>query len=456
MIPFFVADRPMSLRLLKGLPLRKYSNVRIGIMAHANTTLNFQQALRQYPCDDLEHCDVIGSPCRHKENIPRCPIRRYVLSHTVKMCDSGIFTREGATLTYDQLFQAYVRMGIEYGVMIDVFRDPQATLESAKEALAAHKPYAGKFHLVGVAQGRTVEEYLGSYQSLKEMGFTHVAVGGLLRRVGTSVRYTQVRDEAFLYEVLSALRARYSDDWLFALGCFHPSRLAEFNTYGVWGDYKGWIFQYNKVDDELDGLLKTLENNDLQHLHPVERGSSVAVLARLEQAMSLRTKLMTQKQETHSKLVAGRTKVRENLTWLYHMLRTQHPETAALLKPILTHALLDDTEDRRIRLAVELLEKPHRSRGSELLSYIQDTRALKDRSNTLERRIRIVNGGIAERAEDAASALPPLASTCQDIIHLINTSERDHRFAQVRHDITSRILSPLKQMMAQQSSSPLT
>ena len=37
-IPFFVADRPMSLRLLKSLPLQNYPNVRIGIMAHANSS----------------------------------------------------------------------------------------------------------------------------------------------------------------------------------------------------------------------------------------------------------------------------------------------------------------------------------------------------------------------------------------------------------------------------------
>ena len=53
MIPFFVADRPMSLRLLKGLPLQSYPGVRIGIMAHANTTLNFQHTFRRYPCDSL-------------------------------------------------------------------------------------------------------------------------------------------------------------------------------------------------------------------------------------------------------------------------------------------------------------------------------------------------------------------------------------------------------------------
>ena len=107
MIPFFVADRPMSLRLLKGLPLQNYPGVSIGIMTHANTSLNFQRTLSQYPCNDFDFCDAIGGPCKYKDNMNECPVREYILSHTIKMCDSGIFTREGAKLSYKELFDTY-------------------------------------------------------------------------------------------------------------------------------------------------------------------------------------------------------------------------------------------------------------------------------------------------------------------------------------------------------------
>src|SRR2546425_1365996 len=163
MMPFFVADRPMSLRALKGLSLQAYPNAHIGIMAHANTSQNFQQIFRAYPCDDMHYCDAVGGPCQHKNDIDSCPVRQHILKHTIKMCDSGIFTREGATLTYEQLFNTYRRMGVKFGIMIDVFRDPQKTLESAKEALQFYEPFKEDFILVAVAQGKTIEEYIKNY-----------------------------------------------------------------------------------------------------------------------------------------------------------------------------------------------------------------------------------------------------------------------------------------------------
>jgi hypothetical protein len=201
-VPFFVADRPMSLRLLKGLPLQNYPNARIGIMAHANTSLNFQHAFHEYPCDNFDYCDAVRGPCQHKDDISDCPVRKYILDHTVKMCDSGIFTREGATLNYQELFEAYVRMGVEYGIIIDVFRDPAATLESAKEALQVYESFKGQFNLVGVAQGTSEEEYVKNYEDLKALGYTYIAIGGLLRKVEKTARYAQVRDQNFMYNVL--------------------------------------------------------------------------------------------------------------------------------------------------------------------------------------------------------------------------------------------------------------
>ncbi len=193
MIPFFVADRPMSLRIIKGLPLMDYPNASVGIMAHANTSTNFQWALRKYPCENFDYCDAVGGPCKYQDNFEACPERRYILKHTVKMCDSGIFTREGATLTYRELFDAYVRMGVEYGIMIDVFRDKDATLDSAAKALELYHRYKDEFNLVVVSQGESIDEYRECYDSLKKMGFKYIAIGGILRRVEGTVRFRSSR-----------------------------------------------------------------------------------------------------------------------------------------------------------------------------------------------------------------------------------------------------------------------
>jgi hypothetical protein len=42
LIPFFVADRPASLHILRGVML-KYPRIKVGIMTHAFTTQNFSK-----------------------------------------------------------------------------------------------------------------------------------------------------------------------------------------------------------------------------------------------------------------------------------------------------------------------------------------------------------------------------------------------------------------------------
>ncbi len=258
MVPVFVADRPNHLQMLASLPLAAYPAATIGIMANAQTSAPFRQRFRAYPCLDARACLAIGAPCPCWQEQESCAVRRYILAHTIKMCDSGAFKRGGVQVGYEQLYRLYCEMGTAFGIMIDRLGDRQATLASAEQALLAYEPFRGQFVLVGVAQGSTIEEYLSCYRELKQMGFTHVAVGGLLQKIPGSARYTQVRDEAFMFGVLAALRAEHPTDWLMALGTLHPSRLARLRQLRVWADYKGWLFQYESKQQTLTVLLDTL------------------------------------------------------------------------------------------------------------------------------------------------------------------------------------------------------
>ena len=74
-------------------------------MAHANTSQNFRNAFRDY-----SHQRV------------------------VKMCDSAIFDERRDKTSYADLYARYEEMGADYGVMIDVLRDSDATLKSASKA----------------------------------------------------------------------------------------------------------------------------------------------------------------------------------------------------------------------------------------------------------------------------------------------------------------------------------
>ncbi len=215
-IPFFVVDRPMSLKLLEFCEIDKLP-FKIGLMGHANTSDNFQRLFREF----------------NGKNI-------------IKMVDSGVFSKEGCKFSYEDLFKIYERMGADFGIMIDVLKNKDETLNSAKEATKVYYSGNYNFELVGVAQGNTPEEYLECYQRLREeLGFRYIGIGGLLKKVENSSRYVRVKDEKFLETVIRRIRESYPHDWLFLLGCYHPKRIPLFRKYRIFGsDYKGWILNY--------------------------------------------------------------------------------------------------------------------------------------------------------------------------------------------------------------------
>lgn len=245
-IPFFVADRLVSLRIIKSSGLHKY-DVKVGIMGHANTSKHFQELFRKYPCSDDDFCDLVKNSCPYNHDLNKCSIGTLIKSRTVRACDSGVFTKNGCDRNYKDLFEIYQNMDADYGIIIDYLKDKKKTIRSASKALKEYKKKDYSFKLIGVAQGNTPEEYLECYDGLRKMGFKHIAIGGLLKKLENTARYTRVRDEAFLYNVIKTIRDKYPDDWLFVLGCYHPKRHDKFNEFNVFGgDYKGWIFNYQK------------------------------------------------------------------------------------------------------------------------------------------------------------------------------------------------------------------
>ena len=239
LVPFLVADRRASLRIIRKIPFVHYSGP-VGLMSHANTTETFQETFRRYPCGPAL-CDA-SSP-----GTQICKACGALSHRVVKMVDSGVFTKEGCAKDYESLFKIYERMGADYGIVIDVLKDRRATIRSARRAMSTYRKLRPRFKLVGVAQGRSVKEYLSCYRSLRNLGFKHIAVGGMLAKRANTSHYDYVRSRNKLFETLALIREAYPHDWLFALGCYHPKRHLQMERLGVWGsDYKGWIFSYEK------------------------------------------------------------------------------------------------------------------------------------------------------------------------------------------------------------------
>lgn len=244
LIPFFVADRPASLQLLSNVKLAN-PNINMGIMSHALTTKNFWKLNKNFP--------FINNTNQSFEN------KKFLSDRIIKIADSGIFNKNGCNLNYNELFKIYNALGVEYGIIIDVLKNSEATIKSAALALKVYNRYKRyyKFKLVAVAQGNTLEEYLDCFNNLRE-NFEHIAIGGLLRKRENSARFVTVRNEKFMYDIISAIKKDFSPEWLFILGCYHPKRHKKFEKLGVWGsDYKGWIFNYKSKLD----TLETVNNN---------------------------------------------------------------------------------------------------------------------------------------------------------------------------------------------------
>lgn len=251
-IPFFVVDRPASLLILKGIFL-KYSNIKVGLMSHAFVSKNFQNIFKEFPYNiPLLYED---ETLNKNEDI--------LAEHLIKMCDSGVFSKNGCYIDYEELFNIYEKMSVDYGIMIDALRDSRATIESAERALRAYNKRKYRFKLVAVAQGREIDEYLECYAKLQS-NFEYIAVGGLLKKIENSARYVRIRDEVLLYKVLYSIKKEFSPNWIFALGCYHPSRHKKFEELGVWGsDYKGWIFNYDRKERILSDIHNFLLSFEL-------------------------------------------------------------------------------------------------------------------------------------------------------------------------------------------------
>ena len=215
LIPFCVADRPISLSIVKGVSLP--SGMKIGIMSQAATTSEaFKKLFALYPY----RTEVIYSNGE--------PTDLVIKRQTVKMVDSGIFGKSGCSLTYEELFRDYRTMKTDYGIIIDVFGDCDETVRSARKALKEYDEEQDRFKLVGVAQGQDICDYLRCYEKLAVMGYTHIALGGLLRKRKNTVRYAHVRGGTFLEKQLKELRKYFDPEWLYLLGVFHPKRVQLF------------------------------------------------------------------------------------------------------------------------------------------------------------------------------------------------------------------------------------
>ncbi len=244
MIPFFAVDRPVSLEILKGL-FFKYPNLHFGLMTHANVSMNFTKIFSRFPYSTkLKYFDGDNIKIGDKRKI-----NKIIKRNIIKMADSGVFQKNRNNMSYFDLFEKYKKLGVEFGIIKDVIHNKDSTLKSAMKAIEIYESndYPEAFKLVGVAQGKSVEDYVTCYEKLLDMGYEYIAIGGLLKR-NANTNYVRVRCENFLKKVLKAINNEFNPEWLFVLGAYHPKRHELLRSFNVWGsDYKGWLYCYDET-----------------------------------------------------------------------------------------------------------------------------------------------------------------------------------------------------------------
>lgn len=153
------------------------------------------------------------------------------------MGDCGAFSyRDADVPPYDtqDVLDYYTDLGFDIGVSVDhlVFAEfDQATrerrwsitIENAREFLHAHHAGDYRFLPMGVAQGWDEESYLQAVQALVEMGYTAIAIGGLVRSTDKEI-----------LRVLEAIQPALQPGMQIHLfGVSRPEQVATFQRLGV-------------------------------------------------------------------------------------------------------------------------------------------------------------------------------------------------------------------------------
>ncbi|MBA2840921.1 hypothetical protein HNP87_001453 [Methanococcus maripaludis] len=248
MIPFFVLDRPASLEILLGFFL-DHPKLNFGVMTHANVSKRFVDLFREYP---------YTIPVKYYDRTVSKKDLNNIKNNLTRISDSGAFQKNSVVHPYDQLFQKYVDLKVDYGIINDVLSDYKKTVKSAEEAINYYDElkFKQKFNLMGVAQGTTTEEYCKCYEELLDMGYEHIAIGGLLKRSGES-NYYKINSETRMKNIVTSIKEKYGPEKLFTLGIYNPGRHEMLEELDIWGaDYKGWLFHYDEFYFTSKELLK--------------------------------------------------------------------------------------------------------------------------------------------------------------------------------------------------------
>ncbi|GAB4423714.1 MAG: hypothetical protein OHK0015_01600 [Chloroflexi bacterium OHK40] len=186
----------------------------------------------------LSRAVIDDSPAKGDAILDAGSVHRYLrlpADHPV-IGDCGAFSywqAEEPPYRTDEILEYYQRLGFDIGVSIDhlIFAELEderqrrwdITLQNAEDFLVQHRAGGYTFTPMGVAQGWNPASYARAARALIQMGYTHIAAGGLVR--------SQTAD---VVAVLAAIQAELRPGTqLHLFGVNRPEQIGTFAQLGV-------------------------------------------------------------------------------------------------------------------------------------------------------------------------------------------------------------------------------
>ena len=191
---------------------------------------------KSYEWNDIDYClpHLLDTSDRYRLFFQKSRLdKRFIIM------DNGLF--EGVTHTTEDLLDKIFLIHPDVFIVPDEWNDSAATIRNAKHWMINYKQHLPeKTNLMAVCQGKTIAELVTTYQTLVDLGYTHIAFNH------SSIAYQKEYEgmdhlKAAMYGRMEFIRKLVAgssirkDVYHHLLGCSLPQ---EFMSYGDWSFIK--------------------------------------------------------------------------------------------------------------------------------------------------------------------------------------------------------------------------
>ena len=211
----------------------------------------------------------------------------------------------------------------------------------------------------------------------------------------------------------------------------------------VRGNYKEWIFEYEKRDASLKESIEKFTTNHLEHTPPRFKHTPAGV--ELIKVLTKRQSAIRKSGIAHAELLVAKRRLRDLIIEIEGILKEGNPDGARLVAKFRARGLLQDRERDQILQSLSEIQLEGKYKRK-LNSLINDSRAKKTAYVNTERRREDLNQcllTVLRRTKDMKLIDSQTRKLAAAILKVLGTSEQSHRIRQVHVFIGEKILEQI-------------